>query len=105
LRAARKAERHSARPPTTRGTALWYSGGVPLLVQLALAGLLIADGARHNGSWMGMWGWFFLLLGVIPTTIINLIVTLFWYNEARWFLVLRGLVIALVLPVIILFGI
>jgi hypothetical protein len=54
---------------------------------------------------MGMWGWFFLLLGVIPTTIINLIVTLFWYNEARWFLVLRGLVIALVLPVIILFGI
>ena len=79
--------------------AMLVSVGIPLGLQLALAGYLFYDGARHSGSWAGVIGVLFLLLGVAPTTVVNLVITAFRHRQPPWLLALRGVAIGIAVPV------
>ena len=81
--------------------ALMFSVVVPSLFQLVLIALLMLDGARGNGSWAGLWGSILLFVGVIPSAVANLVVTLIWSQPRSWVLVLRGLLIAILVPILI----
>jgi len=73
----------------------WFSGSLTG-VFLFLAGL---KDTRQNAAFFTIW----FLFGVIPTTLINAVITSIWYKQRSWiFLLCRGIGVALVAPVLVL---
>ena len=81
--------------------ALMLSAVVPSFMQLVYVAILILDGAQGKGSWGGLVGFFLFFLGVIPSAVANLVVTLIWSQQRAWVLIFRGVLIAIVVPILI----
>lgn len=73
--------------------------GIPFVVEMTLVGLIGCD--TRGDSWNAVVALIFFVGGVVPATLANTVITAFWHRQGSWVLVGRGLLVAIIVPILV----